>query len=81
MVGHINDKEEKESFLRQVASAAPVLDRYRELIEKKITKTEDTNNTDYDCPSWSHKQADDNGYLRAMKELLRLLPNDKEGNE
>lgn len=28
---------------------------------------------DYDSPSWSHKQADMNGYNRAIKEIIDLL--------
>lgn len=74
LMSHCGTPEEKETFLLQINSASPVLNRYRIAIEKRIRKAEDTKEIDYDCPSWSHKQADTNGYQRAMKEILQLLP-------
>lgn len=74
LVSHCNTKEEKEAFMQQIFGAVPVLNRYRLSIEKRINKADETKEIDYDCPSWSHKQADQNGYQRAMKEILKLLP-------
>lgn len=28
---------------------------------------------DYDIPSWAHKQADQNGYNRAIRSVLKLI--------
>ena len=74
LTSHLTDPEEKEAFTQQLLGAVTVLNRYSNIITKRITKTEDTKEIDYDCPSWSHKQADANGYARAMKEILKLLP-------
>ena len=74
MVQHLDTREERDAFKQQIANASPVLNKYREIIEKRIKKKEDTKEIDYDCSSWSHKQADDNGYIRAMNEILRLIP-------
>jgi len=74
LVSHCETKEEKEAFVQQIMAALPVLNIYRASIERRIQKKEDTREIDYDCPSWSHKQADVNGYQRAMKEILKLLP-------
>jgi hypothetical protein len=74
LVQDCTNKEEKEQFLQQVASAMPVLNKYRHAIEKRLRSNEVTSKTDYDCPSWSHKQADDNGYKRALTEILKLFP-------
>jgi len=74
LVSHCKTPEDKEVFLQQLRGAIPVLNRYRDLLEKRITKIEDKKEIDYDCPSWSHKQADANGYVRAIKEILKLLP-------
>jgi len=67
-------QEDKDAFRQQVASAMPVLDKYKKAIEVRLQKSEDNRETDYDCPSWSHKQADANGYQRAMKDILKLFP-------
>ena len=74
LVGHCKTPEEKETFLKQVQGAQHVLDRYTTLLEKRIEKNQDTKEIDYDCPSWSHKQADANGYQRAIQEILKLIP-------
>lgn len=74
LVSHCKTKEEKDAFIQQVTSALPLLGKYAEIIKKKIRAHEITREIDYDCPAWSHKQADTNGYIRAMKEILKLIP-------
>ena len=34
---------------------------------------EETSTPDYDCPSWDNKQADQNGYNRAIREIKKLI--------
>ena len=42
------------------------------LAEILVTEIKETT-PDYDCPSWSHKQADQNGSNRAVRSILKLL--------
>lgn len=70
----LSSREEKDEFIQQIAGAMPVLNAYIKVIESRITRQDDTKEVDYDCPSWSHKQADRNGYQRALKEILKLFP-------
>ena len=74
LVNHCTTKEEKEAFIQQVIGALPVLNKYREAINSRIRSKETTREIDYDCSAWSHKQADTNGYIRAMQEILKLIP-------
>jgi len=74
LVNHCNTREEKEEFVKQIMGAMPVLKKYEEAIRNRIRTKEVTKEIDYDCPAWSHKQADTNGYIRAMNEILKLLP-------
>jgi len=38
-----------------------------------VKEAEKVRINDYDSPSWSHKQADQNGYVRALREVMLLL--------
>jgi len=46
----------------------------REILEKEFKTTKES---DYECPSWSHKQADTNGYNRALTNVLHLIKEEK----
>lgn len=64
-------KDQQEGFKKQVTSAKDVLEKLEELLKtkmKEIVLTED-----YDSPSWAYKQADRNGYNRALTEVLNIL--------
>ena len=74
LVRHLKTKEEKEEFVQQIIQAMPVLRIYMEAIERRIEKQEIIKADDYESPAWSHKQADRNGYNRALHELLQLFP-------
>jgi hypothetical protein len=64
-------KDQQEGFKKQVLSSRDVLERLTEILEDK--KTEVVLSTDYDSPSWAYKQADRNGYDRALTEVINLL--------
>lgn len=44
-------------------------------LESKLKTAQETRGSvkGYDCPSWAYKQADTNGYERALQEALDLL--------
>lgn len=69
---------DKASFYQSVTGARHVLDVYRAAIEAKRTRLETVNEDEYECPSWSHKQAHRNGYHKAIEDMLRLFPRPEE---
>lgn len=64
-------KDEQEGFKRQVSSSKDVLEKLEKIIKDKIKEVVLTE--DYDNPSWAFKQADRNGYNRALTEVLNIL--------
>lgn len=59
--------EEKEKRREEILSYRNAFDALLEILE------EETFSPDYDCPSWAYKQADQNGYNRAIRKIKNLL--------
>ena len=59
--------EEKKKRTEEVKSYKTAFDALLEILE------EESSTPDYDCPSWSHKQADQNGYNRAIQKVRTLI--------
>ncbi len=70
-------KSEQEEFKKLVLGSRKVLDRLHEICYNTIQNGVVSSKTDYDSPSWAYLQADQNGYLRAYKEILQLVTLDK----
>lgn len=66
-------KSEQESFKNNVISSKKVLDRLAEICYNTLEAGVVVKKTDYDSPSWAYSQADQNGYLRAFKEIYDLV--------
>lgn len=64
-------KDQQEGFKKQVTSAKDVLEKLEEIIKTKMKEV--VLSEDYDSPSWAYKQADRNGYNRALTEVLNIL--------
>lgn len=64
-------KAQQEGFKRQVSSAKDVLEKLEEIVKTKMKEV--VLSEDYDNPSWAYKQADRNGYNRALTEVLNIL--------
>jgi len=62
-------KEEFESFVK---NSRGVFDRVLDIINDYMEPNE-VKPDDYDCPSWACKQADLNGYNRALKKVRELF--------
>jgi hypothetical protein len=69
-------KDEQDGFKREVKSAKNVLDKLEQIVQNRIKEIVITN--DYDSPSWAYKQADRNGYNRALTEIINILHLDQE---
>ena len=58
--------EEKKKRVEEVKSFSR---GFKELLEILV---EESSTPDYNCPSWAHKQADQNGYNRAIRHIQKL---------
>lgn len=66
-------KDKQEEFKKSVLGSSFVLDKLHKIVyNMSITESKVTIG-DYDSPSWAFKQADRNGYLRALSEILALV--------
>lgn len=64
---------EREDFTKIVLNSSLAIDKLRKIVYNRVISGEKVVVDDYDSPSWSHKQADLNGYNRALREILELL--------
>jgi len=69
-----DEVEERKSFL---LSNQKVLDILKEIVYNIRISCENVSETDYDSPSWSHKQAHHNGEVASLKRIERLITLDK----
>ena len=66
-----NEKADLEKILQEPNF---LLDKLREIVYNISISNNKITLDDYDCPSWSHKQADKNGFDRACRLILSILP-------
>ena len=62
-------ESEYEAREKELKSYTNAFDALRELLADEF----ESSTPDYNCPSWSHKQADQNGANRKLRELLKLI--------
>jgi hypothetical protein len=76
---HLKNPEHKKLFLEGLGHQfrSPQWQRLIAIIHDKIVADETKRLTGYDDPSWAYRQADHNGYIRALKEVLALIPSDQ----
>jgi hypothetical protein len=64
----------REDYEKTIRSSVHVLERLAEIVQEELDRIEFPQSQDeYDCPSWSHKQADRLGQLRAYRNIMSLL--------
>jgi len=62
------NQSDKEARKKELLSYLNAFDALTELLQEETLPR-----TEYDCPSWSHKQADTNGYNRAIRHVKSLI--------
>ena len=69
------DKDASKEIENAFGASALLRKRYAEILESKIklSEKEDRSKEGYNCPNWAYKQADSQGYRRAIREVLSLL--------
>lgn len=66
-----DSKESKDKVKDDFVRGADALERLTKVLRSKLP--EKILAVDYENPSWAYKQADRNGYERAIKEVLDLI--------
>lgn len=72
---NLKTEEEKERFKNQLLGSKAVLNRQQELLkemEDDLDRVE-LNTNIYDKPNWDYRQADINGFRRALKAVNKLI--------
>ena len=70
------DKKDKDAIKQSILAQREPLDRLKEILEPMLK--DGLPATDYDSPSWAYKQADRNGFNRALTTVLEIINLDKE---
>ena len=65
---------EQENFREYVLGANSLWDRLETILREKLPKSKEE---DYDKASWAYYRANQDGYERALREVLAILPIDK----
>ena len=65
--------EEHEDFRKRLNSVQDVLEVLDQLLLESECSVEIARLADYTSASWAYEQADRNGYIRAMREVRKLL--------
>lgn len=67
------DPEEKKTFLQDLSNSGYVLEKLKKIIRARYMATK-PKASDYESPSWAYLQADQNGYRRALEDIMKILP-------
>lgn len=72
---HIVDLDEKKRFEAYIKGSRTVLDRLSEIIvdfELQLEEKE-VDSKAYESPAWAFQQADNIGYRRALRQILKII--------
>jgi hypothetical protein len=61
--------EEREKRIKEILAYRNAFNALKELLGDQYEESV----PDYDCPSWSHKQADVNGANRMLRKIINLI--------
>lgn len=66
--------EKDAQTIRELVSRNTMLrTRLKEILEAELASSETLRLKDYDSPNWAFKQADTNGYQRALRKIITLI--------
>lgn len=77
---HLKTEEEKERFKNSVLGSKVVLKRLQDIIKEVETDLDKTELSPkiYDIPNWDYRQADMNGFRRAIRTFQKIINLDQE---
>lgn len=69
------NEDDAEELRQLIIRSKPVLDRLTTILYNKYAQKESSrlNSTNYELPNWGLLQADYIGYLRGIKEIIKIL--------
>lgn len=70
--GDLKTPEDKKKREQTILNCSEALDILAKICYNSIHNEQSISTVDYDSPSWSHKQADKNGYIRALKDIAKM---------
>lgn len=65
--------DRKENLEKLIRNSTIVLSRLKQMVEEDLVEMEKVPVSDYEHPSWSHKQAHENGKREYARQLLSLF--------
>ena len=71
---HLKTEEERGNFRDYVLGANTLWDRLATILKEKLPRTKEE---DFDKASWAYFRAYQDGYEKALREMLTILPIDK----
>lgn len=66
-------EKEAETFKKSVLGSKIVLDKLVEICYNIGSNDKKMREKDYDCPSWSHKQAHLNGKAEMLEQIISII--------
>ncbi len=77
---HCRSDAEKEQFQNEVLGSSRVLKRLQELLKEVETDLDQTEQSTkiYDLPNWDYRQADMNGFRRALRTVNKIINLDQQ---
>lgn len=74
-VKHLRSPEDIEALNKAILGSTVLRNRLSEIIKEKLQALDNAecSVSDYDNPSWSHKQAHRNGQKASLVEVLKLI--------
>ena len=71
--------EHKQQLELTVRSSATTLDLLTQVLEQQIEHLQANKFEDYTLPGWDYRQADRNGQIRALRDVLKMTKLDPKG--
>ena len=72
-LSHLKEEEDRKKFKEYILNSTSLWERLGAILADKIPESTKEN---YSKGSWAYYQADQNGYNRALKEIISILPVD-----
>ena len=69
--------EEVDALKAQLIGDKKTLDKLKKMLYNMVESDRDVRYSDYDNPSWSHKEAHRHGRLEAFCEIIKIITLDK----
>jgi len=67
------EPDKQENLEKLIRNSTIVLSRLKQIVEDDLVEMEKVPVSDYEHPSWSHKQAHENGKKEYARQMLTLL--------